>query len=99
MMQRIRRIGFGLFTTLAIGTAAMVGLAGPAPAADERLEVSGIKAVRTTLVDTQAALQKADFGKAKGPCDPYDWAGNESEVYTDPRTKRMYEKIELDLQA
>jgi tetratricopeptide (TPR) repeat protein len=99
MMQRSRRIGFGLFTTLAIGTAAMVGLAGPAPAADERLEVSGIKAVRTTLVDTQAALQKGDIAKAKEAFDAYDSAWNGIEVYIDTRSKPMYDKIELDLQA
>jgi tetratricopeptide (TPR) repeat protein len=99
MMQRIRRIGFGLFTTLAIGTAAVVGFAAPAPAADERLEVSGIKAVRTTLVDTQAALQKGDIAKAKEAFDAYDSAWNGIEVYIDTRSKPMYDKIELDLQA
>src|SRR5258708_1526373 len=99
MMQRIRRIGFGLFTTLTIGTAAVVGFAGPAPAADERLEVSGIKAVRTTLVDTQAALQKGDIAKAKEAFDAYDSAWNGIEVYIDTRSKPMYDKIELDLQA
>jgi hypothetical protein len=94
MMQRARRIGFGLFTTLAI-----VGFAGQAPAADERFEVSGIKAVRTTLVDTAAALQKGDIAKAKEDFDAYDSAWNGIEVYIDTRSKPMYEKIELDLQA
>src|SRR6266853_1369575 len=44
MMQRVRHIGFGLFTALAI-----VGYAGQAPAAaatQERFEVTSIKAVR-----------------------------------------------------
>ena len=67
MMQRARRIGFGLFTTLAI-----VGLAGQAPAADERLEVSGIKAVRATLVDTATALQQGNIAKAKEAFEAYD---------------------------
>ena len=66
MMQRARRIGFGLFTTLAI-----VGFAGQAPAADERFEVSSIKAVRATLVDTAAALQQGNIPKAKEAFEAY----------------------------
>jgi tetratricopeptide (TPR) repeat protein len=99
MMQRARRIGFGLFTTLAIGTVAIVGFAGQATAAGERLEVAGIKAVRTTLVATAADLQKGDIAKAKEDFDAYDSAWNGIEVYIDVRSKPMYEKIELDLQA
>jgi tetratricopeptide (TPR) repeat protein len=94
MMQRVRRIGFGLFTTLAL-----VGFAGQAPAADERFEVSSIKAVRTTLVDTAAALQKGDIAKAKEAFEAYDSAWNGVEVYIGTRNKPMYDKIELDLQA
>jgi len=94
MMQRVRRIGFGLFTTLAL-----VGFAGQAPAADERFEVSSIKAVRTTLVDTAAALQKGDLAKAKEAFEAYDSAWNGVEVYIGTRNKPMYDKIELDLQA
>ena len=94
MMQRARRIGFGLFTTLAI-----VGFAGQAPAADERFEVTGIKAVRVTLVDTAAALQQGNIAKAKEAFDNYDSAWNGIEVYIDTRSKPLYEKIELDLQA
>jgi len=94
MMQRARRIGFGLFTTLAI-----VGFAGQAPAADERFEVSSIKAVRVTLVDTAAALQQGNIAKAKEAFDNYDSAWNGIEVYIDTRSKPMYDKIELDLQA
>ena len=94
MMQRVRRIGFGLFTTLAL-----VGFAGQAPAADERFEVSSIKAVRVTLVDTAAALQQGNIAKAKEAFDNYDSAWNGIEVYIDTRSKPMYDKIELDLQA
>ena len=94
MMQRARRIGFGLFTTLAI-----VGFAGQAPAADERFEVSSIKAVRATLVDTAGALQQGNIAKAKEAFDNYDSAWNGIEVYIDTRSKPMYDKIELDLQA
>jgi tetratricopeptide (TPR) repeat protein len=94
MLQRARRIGFGLFTTLAI-----VGFAGQAPAADERFEVSSIKAVKATLVETANALQKGDIAKAKEAFDNYDSAWNGVEVYIDTRSKPMYDKIELDLQA
>jgi hypothetical protein len=94
MMQRARRIGFGLFTTLAF-----VGFAGQAPAADERLEVSGIKAVRSTLVDTATALQQGNIAKAKEAFEAYDSGWNGVEVYILTRSKPMYDKIELDLQA
>jgi tetratricopeptide (TPR) repeat protein len=94
MMQRVRRIGFGLFTTLAL-----VGFAGQAPAADERFEVSSIKAVRATLVDTAAALQQGNIPKAKEAFEAYDSAWNGVEVYIGTRNKPMYDKIELDLQA
>jgi hypothetical protein len=94
MMQQARRIGFGLFTTLAI-----VGFAGQASAADERYEVSSIKAVRSTLVDTAAALQQGSIPKAKEAFAAYDSAWNGVEVYIATRSKPMYDKIELDLQA
>jgi len=94
MMQRARRISLGLFTTLAI-----VGFAGQAPAADERFEISSIKAVKPTLVSTAAALLQGDIAKAKAAFEAYDSAWNGIEVYIDTRSKPMYEKIELDLQA
>jgi hypothetical protein len=93
MMQQARRIGFGLITTLAI-----VGFAGQAPAADERFEVSSIKAVKATLVETAAALQQGNIAKAKEAFDNYDSAWNGVEVYIGTRSKPMYDKIELDLQ-
>ncbi|HEY2228274.1 MAG TPA: hypothetical protein VGI22_11175 [Xanthobacteraceae bacterium] len=93
MMPRARRIGFGFFTTLAL-----VGSAGQAPAADERFEVSSIKAVKGTLVETAAAIQKGDVAKAKEAFDAYDSAWNGVEVYIGTRSKPMYDKIELDLQ-
>jgi tetratricopeptide (TPR) repeat protein len=99
MMLQARRIGFGLFATLAIATAAIVGFAGSARAADERFEVSGIKAVRTTLVETATALQQGNIAKAKEAFDAYDSAWNGIEVYINTRSKPMYDKLELDLQA
>src|SRR5258708_18126570 len=99
MMQRARRIRFGLFATLAIATAVIVGFTGSAPAADERLEVSGIKAVRTKLVDTAAAVQQGNIAKAKETFDDYDSAWNGIEVYINTRSKPLYDKTEPDLQA
>jgi hypothetical protein len=92
MMQRARRIGFGLFTTLAIA-----GFAGPAPAADS-FEVSSIKAVKPTLLATADAVKKGDVAKAKEAFEDYDSAWNGIEVYINTRSKPMYDKIELDLQ-
>ena len=94
MMQRARRIGFGFFTTLAL-----VASSGQAPAADDRFEVASIKAVKGTLVETAAAIQKGDVAKAKEAFDAYDSAWNGVEVYIGTRSKPMYDKIELDLQA
>ncbi len=93
MMQRLRRIGFGLFTTLAI-----VGSAGQAPAADERFEVTSIKAVRPNLVATLTALQQKDIAKAKDAFEAYDSAWNGIEVYINTRSKDTYNLLELDLQ-
>ncbi len=93
MMQRLRRIGFGLFTTLAF-----VGFAGQAPAADERFEVTSIKAVRPNLVATLTALQQKDIAKAKDAFEAYDSAWNGIEVYINTRSKDTYNLLELDLQ-
>jgi hypothetical protein len=92
MMQRARRIAFGLFTTLAVA-----GLAGPAPAADS-FEVTSIKAVKPTLLATADAVKKGDVAKAKQTFEDYDSAWNGVEVYINTRSKPMYDKIELDLQ-
>jgi hypothetical protein len=97
MMQRARGIGFGLFTTLAIATA-IAGFPGQAPAADERFEVSSIKAVKPTLLATADAVKKGDISKAKEAFEDYDSAWNGVEVYINTRSKPMYDKIELDLQ-
>ncbi len=94
MMQRVRHIGFGLFTALAI-----VGYAGQAPAAQERFEVTSIKAVRPTLVDLVAALQQKNVAKARAAIQAYDSAWNGIEVYINVRSKDTYNLLELDLQA
>jgi hypothetical protein len=92
MMQRARRIAFGLFTTLAFA-----GFAGPALAADS-FEVTSIKSVKPTLLATADAVKKGDVAKAKEAFEDYDSAWNGVEVYINTRSKPMYDKIELDLQ-
>jgi hypothetical protein len=92
MMQRARRIAFGLCTTLAFA-----GFAGPASAADS-FEVTSIKAVKPTLLATADAVKKGDVAKAKEAFENYDSAWNGVEVYINTRSKPMYDKIELDLQ-
>src|SRR5713226_4644059 len=94
MMQRVRRIGIGVFTTLAI-----FGYLNQAPAADEeRFEVSSIKAIRPTLTDTITALQQRDVARAKAAFEAYDSGWNGIEVYINTRNKDMYQLLELEFQ-
>jgi hypothetical protein len=92
MLQRARRIGLGLFATLAVAS-----LTGPALAADS-FELASVKAVKPTLLATADAVKKGDFAKARGAFEDYDSAWNGVEVYVGTRSKPMYDKIELDLQ-
>ena len=54
-MRKIRHIGIAIVATLALTCAA-----GQAFAQGERFEVTSIKAIRPTLVNTIAALQAGD---------------------------------------
>ena len=72
MMQRARRIGFGLFTTLAIA-----GFAGQAPAADERFGCAAFSA------DGRFAL----LGGPGGFLRVWGWASQESTKYEGQSTK------------
>ena len=65
----------------------------PTPGA-ERFEVTGIKAVRPTLVKTIAALEKRDAAVARAAFDEYDSAWNGIEVYINTRSKEMYGELE-----
>jgi len=95
MMQRLRLMGFSLFATLTI-----VGGMGHAPAAaQERFEVTSIKAVRPTLVNTVAALQQRDVAKAKAAFEAYDSAWNGIEVYINVRSRPIYTVLEHEFQA
>jgi hypothetical protein len=95
MMQQVRRVGCGLFTLLAL-----VGYVGVLPAAaQERFEITSIKAVRPHLVATVTAIQQRDIAKAKAAFEAYDSAWNGTEVYIATRSRPMYEMLELNLQA
>src|SRR3979409_1406478 len=94
MMKQIRRIGVGLFSILAI-----LACAGhTAAVAQERFEVTSIKAVRPHLVNTVAAIQQRDVAKAKAAFEAYDSAWNGIEVYINVRSRDLYQALELVLQ-
>lgn len=65
----------------------------------ERFEVSSIKAVRPTLVNTVNALKKGDVKAAKEAFDAYDSAWNGVEVYINVRSMEMYNELERVMQA
>ena len=73
--------------------------AGQALAQTERFEITSIKAVRPTLVETIAALQAGDAARAKNAFDAYDSAWNGIEVYVNVRSKAMYQSLEHEYQA
>jgi hypothetical protein len=94
MMRRIHRVGIGVCTSLAI-----FSCLSQAPAADEeRFEISSIKAIRPTLVDTITALQQRDIPRAKAAFEAYDSGWNGIEVYVNTRNKDMYRLLELEFQ-
>ena len=94
MVQQVRRTGFAIFATLVI-----MGYLGPMRAAEEeRFEISSIKAVRPTLVDTIAALQQRDVARARAAFEAYDSGWNGIEVYVNTRSKDTYRLLELEFQ-
>ena len=99
LARRIRHIGFGLFTALAV--LGQAGHAGAVEAAKpgERLDVASVKSVRPTLVDTIAALQKRDIAGARAAFEAYDSQWNGIEMYVSTRSKDMYDTLEHVLQA
>src|ERR1700726_283484 len=92
MMLRIIRVTS--VALIAIGVISSV----PARAAD-RFEVTGIKAVRPTLVNTVNALQKGNARAAKEAFGEYDSAWNGIEVYINTRSPEMYNALEREMQA
>src|SRR5260370_8890734 len=93
-MQRVHSIGLAVFTTLAIFTC----LGQARAAEEERFEISSIKAIRPTLVDTITALQQRDVARARAAFADYDSGWNGIEVYINARSKDGYRLLELDFQ-
>ena len=94
MVQRVRRTGFAIFTTLTI----MGYLAQARAAEEERFEISSIKAIRPTLVETITALQQRNVARAKAAFEDYDSGWNGIEVYINTRSKDVYRLLELEFQ-
>jgi len=97
MIKRARHIGLGVIAALAVTLYGAPVLA--APASPERFEVTSIKAVRPTLVNTISALQQHDAARAKAAFEDYDSAWNGVEVYISTRSKDLYDSIEHNYQA
>jgi hypothetical protein len=99
MIAQLRFLGFGMVVALA--SLGQTGLASAAEAAKpgERFEITSIKAVRPTLVDTIAALQRRDIAGAKAAFEAYDSRWNGIETYINTRSKDMYDGLEHVLQA
>src|SRR5215468_8667117 len=99
LVLRFRHLGFGLVTALVV--LGQADLAGAVEAAKpgERFEITSVKAVRPTLVDTIAALQKSDAAGAKAAFETYDSRWNGIEMYINTRSKDTYDALEHVLQA
>ena len=93
-MQQARRIAFGLFSTLVIFGA----LAQLPAAAQDRFEVTSIKAVRPTIVNTIGALEKRDVAAARDAFEAYDSGWNGIEFYINTRSRPMYDLLEHQYQ-
>ena len=94
MIQKLCRTGLAIIAALAIASSA-----GQALAQAERFEITSIKAIRPTLVNTIAALQAGDVARAKAAFEAYDSAWNGIEVYVNVRSKAMYQTLEHEYQA
>ncbi len=97
--RQLRRIGLCLFAAMALLSKGGYADAAEAAKPGERFEVTSIKAVRPTLVDTIAALQKRDVAGAKAAFEAYDSKWNGIEMYVNTRSKDMYDAIEHGFQA
>ena len=78
---------------------ATAGFAAQQAAAGERYEVTSIKRVRPTLVNTIDALKKGDVPTAKDAFEAYDTAWNGIEVYINTRDRDIYNELEKNYQS
>ena len=92
-------VGLGIVTALALLGPAERAVAAEGAKPGERFEIAGVKAVRPTLVDTIAALQRHDIAGAKAAFEAYDSLWNGIEMYVSTRSKDLYDALEHVLQA
>jgi len=85
-------VGLVICAATVLGSTRQIGAA-------DRFEVTSIKAVRPTLVDTVAALQKNDLKAARDAFAAFDSAWNGIEVYINTRSMEMYDTLERQMQA
>jgi hypothetical protein len=85
--------------TLPFAAALLSASATVASAQAARFEVTSIKAIRPTLVNTIAALQKKDVQGAKDAFEAYDSGWNGVEVYISVRHPDMYKELEGGFQS
>jgi hypothetical protein len=79
-----------------LGTISCATYAAQAP---DRFEVTSVKAVRPTLLNTIAALKKGDAAGAKAAFEQYDLMWNGIEMYINTRDKSMYGELEQTWQS
>lgn len=91
MMKAVSVAVLGLST-------AVTASAAQAPAAT-RFEVTSIRAIRPTLVNTVAALQKRDVAAAREAFEAFDSGWNGIEVYISTRHPAMYKELEGNYEA
>jgi hypothetical protein len=96
-MTKVARSLAALFVGALMSAALCAGQSAPKTGAD-RFEVSAVKAVRPTLVNTVAALKKGDVAGAKAAFEAYDSGWNGIEMYINTRDKSMYDELEKNLQ-
>jgi len=92
MIRKSSLIVFTLFAAMALTAVAQVF------AQNERFEITSIKAIRPTLVNTIAALKAGDIARARESFDAYDSGWNGIEVYINVRSKEAYQILEHEFQ-
>jgi len=83
-----------LTSLTAIVLAVVLASAVTASAQEARFEVTSMKGIRPTLVNTIRALQKRDVQAAKDAFEAYDSGWNGVEVYVNVRHPAMYKELE-----
>src|SRR5215475_6741984 len=97
MIKRLHHFAGALLAILAIAALAdPISSVRAAPA--ERFEVTSLKAVRPTLVNTLDAVQKRDAAAARDAFEAYDSGWNGIEFYINTRSRPMYDLLEHQYQ-